>query len=483
MSNSCIIEPFGSMESISMQETYPGEAVVEKIEAGFNEMAREVNDASVAARNAWIIFLALSAYFLVSLGGISHQDLLLNNPVKLPILDVSISLKAFFYFGPLGLLLLHFGLLMQHAMLARKLREFHDRVTRFEGASLYRMHRTRIQLHSYFVTQLIAGPYSSSSFMLLLRFLKWGTFIILPLLVFLGFQITFLPLHDLGATWAHRFYLLTDIVIMAVFGVFKHYPERSFVAGFGSCIAASPLKFLGRLAGALLLVIFSLGIATIPDERMDVVMTSIWRSAIPQNEVDVRNPRYAFAPTVFLFEGRVDTLTGRPDSLFGRNLVVTDTDLVPDSKAASGERTLNLRRRDLRYGVFDRSDLHMADMTGAIASGASFRETNLRGMKAEQADLSRTDMWRVQIGVSGDLVSTTADLQLVNLSHAFLREANLAGVDLRNAVLDSTDMREAEMGSVHWEGAIMRDTDMTDARNVNTDNFSAEQRANIKGLR
>jgi hypothetical protein len=428
------------------------------------------------------VFLALSAYLLVRLGGITHQDLLLNNPVKLPILDVSISLKSFFYFGPMGLLILHFGLLMQHAMLARKLREFHDRVTRFEGASLYRMHRTRIQLHSYFITQLIAGPYSSSSFMLMLRFLKWGTFIILPLLVFLSFQITFLPLHDLGATWAHRFYLIVDIVIMAVFGVFKHYPERSFVAGFGSSIAASPLKFLGRLAGVVVLVVISLSIATIPDERMDVVMTSIWRSAIPQNKGDVRHPRYAFALTVLLFEGRVDTITGRPDSLFARNLVVTDTDLVPDSEAASGERTLNLRRRDLRYGVFDRSDLHMADMTGAFASGASFRETNLRGVKAELADLSFADMWRAQIGVTGKLAKVTADLQHINLSHAFLREANLAGVDLQGALLDNTDMREAEVGSVHWEGALMRETDLTGARNAKTGHFSTEQRANIKGL-
>ena len=178
----------------------------------------------------------------------------------------------------------------------------------------------------------------------------------------------------------------------------------------------------------------------------------------------------------------MDTITGRPASLFARNMVVTDTDLVPDSKAASGERTLNLRRRDLRYGVFDRSDLHMADMTGAFASGASFRETNLRGVKAELADLSFADMWRTQIGVTGELAKVTADLQHINLSHAFLREANLAGVDLRGALLDNTDMREAEAGNVRWEGALMRETDLTGARNAKTGHFSTEQRANIKGL-
>ena len=55
------------------------------------------NDASAPAKNAWLAFLALLAYLLVTLGGVSHKDLLLNDPVKLPIINVDIPLFSFFH--------------------------------------------------------------------------------------------------------------------------------------------------------------------------------------------------------------------------------------------------------------------------------------------------------------------------------------------------------------------------------------------------
>lgn len=466
-----------------MQEAYPGAAIVNKIEAGFIEMASDVNYASGAARNAWIVFLALIAYFLITVAAISHQDLLLNNPLKLPVLDVSISLKAFLYFGPLGLLLLHFSLLLQHAMLARKLRELHDRVTRFEGVNLFRTHRVRVQLHSYFYTQLIAGPSRSKFFAFLLRLMTWLTLCVLPVLVLLAFQVTFLPLHDVNATWALRIYLIADIAIMTIFGVFMRFPERGFVAGFGARIAAAPLSFLAMLGTGIALVFFSLGVATIPDERMDVVMTSVWPRQVPQNEGDMRRARFAFAPTVVLFEGEVNYLTGRPSSLFGRNLVVTDTDLVRDAEVKSAEATINLRRRDLRYGVFDRTDMHLADMTGVSGAGASFRETNLRGVKAEKADLQYADLWRAQVGFATGPANTTANLRQISLRNAFMQEADLSGVDFTDATLEGADLQKAQLGSVRWEGTVLKGANLTDAANANADNFAEEQRVGVKGLR
>src|SRR5262245_11807053 len=129
-----------------MNEVYPGAGVIDRIEATFTEMARDVNHASSSARNAWIFFMALIAYFFIALAGITHRDLLLSTPVKLPLLEVDIGLRAFYLFGPLILLLIHFGILLQHAMLARKVLELHGGVARFEGPSNFRQHRVRIQL-------------------------------------------------------------------------------------------------------------------------------------------------------------------------------------------------------------------------------------------------------------------------------------------------------------------------------------------------
>lgn len=443
---------------------YSGASVIDRIEAGFIQLSQDVNTTSVAARNAWIIFIAVIAYFFINLAAVSHTDLLLSRPVKLPILDVDIGQQAFFLFGPVALVLMHFSLLLQHAMLARKVRNLHERIAHFEGTDLYRKHGVRLLLNSYFYTQLIAGPFRSKFFSTLLRLTGWLTMAVLPVLVLLGFQVTYLPNHDLVVTWAHRIYIVVDIFIMIVFGVFMRFPEAGFVSGFGRNMAIAPIVFgLLFLAGTSA-VFFSICVATIPDERMDRAMTSVWPMAVYKNEGDQRRPRYAFGLTTLLFEGQVDYLTGKLTSTFGRNLVVTDVTLVTgDAKLT----TISLRKRDLRYGVFDRTDLHNADMTGVLATGASFRETNLNGAKLRQVDIQQADFWRAQI--------ISVDARNSVLRNSIFREADMSQMDVRNSILDGSDLREAMLGSVHWNSASVKNADMRGAANFFRENLTEEQ--------
>jgi hypothetical protein len=46
----------------------------------------EANAASDPARTAWLAFLLLLTYVVVTLASVSHKDLLLNSPVRLPII-------------------------------------------------------------------------------------------------------------------------------------------------------------------------------------------------------------------------------------------------------------------------------------------------------------------------------------------------------------------------------------------------------------
>ena len=82
------------------------------------------NEASGPARNAWLAFLGLLTYLMVTLAGVTHVDLLLNSPVTLPIVNVEIPLFSFFLAAPFLFLLVHLGLLVQHAMLAHKYQHF-----------------------------------------------------------------------------------------------------------------------------------------------------------------------------------------------------------------------------------------------------------------------------------------------------------------------------------------------------------------------
>ena len=107
--------------------------------------------------HAWLAFLALLAYLLVALGGVSHKDLLLNSPVKLPIIDVDIPLFSFFQYAPVLLLLVYLSLLIQHVILARKYRKFIEAIAPYEKRTQTE-HPARELVHSYVVSQILAGP-------------------------------------------------------------------------------------------------------------------------------------------------------------------------------------------------------------------------------------------------------------------------------------------------------------------------------------
>ena len=83
-----------------------------------------VNHSSDTAHTGWLIFLAIMAYCMIAVAGVTHKDLLLETPVSLPILQVNIQLAQFFQFAPVVLVLLHLGLVSQLTLLARETLEF-----------------------------------------------------------------------------------------------------------------------------------------------------------------------------------------------------------------------------------------------------------------------------------------------------------------------------------------------------------------------
>lgn len=430
------------------------DGTIDRIEAALKELAVEVNRTSASTRNGWVFFLALQAYFFVALAGITHRDLLLDTPISLPLLQVPIGLKEFFLFGPIILVLVHMGILLQHVMLARQARELHSRLSSFEGKSFFRTHRIRIHLHSYFFTQLIAGGRRSAFFAFFLSLMTWLSLGILPVVLLLDFQTTFLPYHDLQVTWTQRAYLIADIVILTIFAMFLRHPALGFVAGFGRTILERPISFLISFVLGIGAMFFSLSIATVPDEQLDRAMTAVWPAAIPDDREEAGPPRQAFRLTALLFDGGIDTLSGRPASMFGRNLVVTDTDLVKDGAFDEGETSINLRLRDLRYGTFDRSDMHQADLTGANLTRASLREVNLVEVRAAQAIFRSADLHGVQLI---PFTSIGRPVSAIDLRGADLRGANLAGANLQGARLDGALLEGTNLQGASLEPAMQEE--------------------------
>jgi hypothetical protein len=347
-----------------------------------------VNSASESAQAGWIVLLALTAFYAVALGGVNDRDLLLNSPITLPLLNISISLHRFFFFAPLIYIFIHFGVLIQHVVLANKA---YALAAVMEGqeiteTALYgrpSVHPLRYELSSNFFTQFVAGPPESGLIRAFQKLMVWNTLLFLPLTVLVAFQIVFLPFHDVATTWLHRCYVAVDIAALALAGVFLPSAERHFWSAFGSGLARYPGFYAITALAFAGFFLFAFGAATIPGEWLEQKL------AVPSLSLTVPvagdsdgPPRRLFVPTAYLFEGPLNAATGRARSPFHRNLIVIDEVFGPRD-FASGRTSLSLRYRDLRFARFDRTDLGQADLACADLTGAVLSDAKLDGAKMD----------------------------------------------------------------------------------------------------
>ncbi|MCB1522212.1 MAG: pentapeptide repeat-containing protein [Hyphomicrobiaceae bacterium] len=395
-----------------------------------------VNNSSDTAHRAWLIFLGLMTYLMVAVAGVTNRDLLLETPVSLPILQVSIQLTQFFQFAPVLLMLLHLGVVSQLVLLARKTLEF-DHAIRLLESSERRTHPLRLELHNFFFVQAVAGPERSNVMGGFLHAMSWLTLVVLPVVLILYIQVVFLPYHSIAITWSHRIALVIDIAMLVMIGVFLIRAETSFFKALARTTAAHPLSFLVTAAVLGMVALFSFAAATVPGEALDRMSQRLLGvGAEPSPTETGRGQRYLGGFTLPFFGARAD---GSLFGIFTRNLVVTDTDLVADRDVTPGEPTLKLRGRDLRFARLDRSDLHQADMTGADISNASFVGADLKGVWLQCADLNELLL------SDNRKTARCASARGADLSRARLEQAILVGIDLSGAKLEEARLEEAEL--------------------------------------
>ena len=117
-----------------------------------------VVDAAGVGTGLWLSYLFLFFYLFIAVAAVTHRDLLFENPVKLPFLDVELSLYGFFVLGPLLFLVLQAYVLLHFTMLAAKVGVFHHEL-RAQISDDDTRTRLRRQLPSNIFVQYLAGPY------------------------------------------------------------------------------------------------------------------------------------------------------------------------------------------------------------------------------------------------------------------------------------------------------------------------------------
>ena len=480
------------------------------------------NEDSSAARTTWVFFLALMAYFFIAISGVSHKDLLLNSPVLLPFLSIGIELTGFFTFAPLVFVLVHIGLLIQHVLLSQKIYRIKE-LSSLAGGDEKFQENLFFELHSYFFMQLNSGRIRSKFLKFFLQSMSSMSFVIMPVLVLLYFQVSFLPYHDSYITAFHRGYLTFDLVISFILLAYISSPYSSTQRQAIVTAARQAVLFFSRVCFTALALFFSYGVATLPDGYLDQIMVSVAHIKIPIQQpqrkfcvrllsesfctavfgnanLEFKNDnlkRTAFTITAYLFEGAVDLAKGNSESLFSRNLVVADENLVAEHNgeanrgSANGNGTavikqviLSLRGQDLRYATLDRSILHDADFTSAELVGASFRGADLRRARISCARAPR-------VRILGGTYEQCANLRRAKFDGAWLDDADLSGANFEEADFTDAKMRRvdltnakaknADFSFADLEGAILVETMLSGAKMLETNLQGAQLRfANLQ---
>jgi len=156
-----------------------------------------VVDAGAVGGGLWISYLFVLFYLAVAVGGVTHQVLFLESPVKLPFLGVDLPLVFFFAIGPLLFIIVHTYVLLHIVLLAGKVGAYQDELNNQvdDGDTQARLRR---QLPSNILVQYLAGPPETSGGCvgLMLRAIAWISLIGGPVALLILFELRFLPYHN-----------------------------------------------------------------------------------------------------------------------------------------------------------------------------------------------------------------------------------------------------------------------------------------------
>jgi uncharacterized protein YjbI with pentapeptide repeats len=382
-----------------------------------------LNTAAARTNAVWLLFLGLLAYVALSVGALTHRDLLVDAGIVLPLLQTRIDLSRFFVGASAVLALAHLALIAQFALLARKAVEFNGAVHLLESTDV-RSHPLRLELDSFFFAQSVAGPERSRVVGAILYGLGWLTLLLLPLALLLYLQVAFLPYHNATVTAVQRGIVLADVVIVLLAGVFLLRAETSIFRA----VLRLALKNPGSMA---------FGLATLAGAAFVAVAATV--------------PGAAGSGPLF--------------GLFPRNLDVADASLISDKDRALtpvGTRTVNLRGRDLRFANLDRADLRQADLSGARLDGASLAGADLRSARlgCGSSAVRQAVDWHAKAGCTS---AKGADFSAAQLAGASLGGANLRGARFDDASLDRADLSGADLAGATFKRAKLARANLSSA--------------------
>jgi uncharacterized protein YjbI with pentapeptide repeats len=433
-----------------------------------------VVDAAGVGAGLWFSYLFALFYFAIATFAVTHRDLLLENPVKLPFLNVELPLKAFFVLGPLVFLIVHAYVLLHFVLLAGKIGAFDAELEAKVPDDDVR-DRLRRQLPSNIFVQFLAGPREVRTGIIgrLLKSVAWISLIAGPIALLVLFPLPFLPYHNQWITNWQRVAVVIDLALLWLL-----WPP--IARGKTALLGWSDFRTVrvrAWLLVSLLPILLVFTIATFPGERLEENLPSF--RFVPTEWPPWNSDRASLHE--LLVAGAVDYVAQRPKSLWSNRLVLPNFEVGdrvkfdPEGKIAISSDTVSLRGRSLEGAVLVNAHLRKADFTGAQLKGADFTRADLREAKFE-CDIAGEER-------------ECARLQGAVFNQAQLQGASLKGAQLQGDYLGSTPLQGARLDEAGLQGAVLPGAQLQGASLVHaqlvgaTLNYAQLQGASLEGAR
>jgi uncharacterized protein YjbI with pentapeptide repeats len=422
------------------------------LDTDLKTLADASNEAAKRVAGEWLVLISLAVYLVIAAGATTHEALLIERPLQLPIFNVQVPLVGFYWLAPLLMLAVHAYVLLQIDVLRTKVARFLRRAARDAGGTsepAFREAALRLDAFPAAQVQISARTGVASPTMSAMLFL---TLAVLPITTLLFLQVQFLPYQSEVTTLAHKIIIALDIVIL-----WRLWP-----------IPTWGVSRRGRLAWRLVL-------GTVGAITLGFALIII---SLPKSEEYGKGPLAALRHFVFgevpdfleqdrMTPGDPDPITLNPRSLLSRRLVVQQREVVreavptADARLAAGRTTLNLRGRSLRFAVLDHSDLRGVDFSGAQMDRVGLRWTRLEGAVFDGANMPNARMGSANAPRArfNCLDHTRSEPpRCTDLSGAFLNGADLSAASLEGAILQGADL-----GSVQFIAASLRNAKLQGA--------------------
>jgi uncharacterized protein YjbI with pentapeptide repeats len=458
-------------------------------------LERSLNDSATRVSTIWVSYLIFALYLLIATGTTTHRQLLLNEPLKLPALNIDLPLFWFFVLAPILFVLLHLYVLLQVLLLGRTARAYNETVDSVIGSAPENA-LVRQRLANTLFAQIFAGSPREREGWLgwVLRAMAWTTLALAPIVIILAFQFVFLPYHSHLATWTHRLLLVFELGVAFLLWPLVLDARREFnwqeLRRRVERTAAVPVRLLSTkdqrrqewhrlrlqavpVAACISFVAISLSLASFPGEPHLNLFTGNSLFAVQCDRWISQNFDRLVLP-------RVDVVD---DEKLDKIERLTAT---KGQRPFQGERTRSFRDHDLTCGTFTFADFRRTDFAGVRMSGAIFANAELQGADLSYSHLDGADLsWSQLQGANlygsqlqganlywsqlhgADL--SWSQLQGANLSYAQLQGASLShsqlhGVDLREAQLQGASLFDAQLQGANLSYAQLQGVDLGEAQ-------------------